>query len=161
MLFTRGVLLDVAAEKGVAMLPASHEISVAEIQSALARAKLSLQPGDAVLLHTGWGQLWGVDNPRYLGNSPGLGVAAAEWLARQDVMLVGGDTGPVEISPNPDPRLNLPVHQILLVVNGIFVLENLKLDELPAKRVSEFALVLQPLKIRGGTGSTVAPVALR
>lgn len=161
LLFTRGVLVDVAAEKGVSMLPANHEISVAEIQSALGRAKLSLQPGDAVLIHTGWGQLWGADNARYLGNSPGIGVAAAEWLARQDVMLIGADTGPVEISPNPDARLNLPVHQIALVVNGIFLLENLKLDELAAKRVHEFALVLQPLKIRGGTGSSVAPVALR
>jgi kynurenine formamidase len=161
MLFTRGVLLDIAALKGVAMLPAGHEIAVAEIQAALARAKLTLQPGDAVLLHTGWGQLWGTDNARYAGNSPGIGVAAAEWLARQDVMLVGGDTAPVEISPNPDPQLNLPVHQVLLVVNGIFVLENLKLDELAAKGVGEFALVLQPLKLRGGTGSTVAPVAIR
>jgi kynurenine formamidase len=53
------------------------------------------------------------------------------------------------------------VHQVLLVVNGIFILENLKLDELAAKRATEFALVLQPLKIRGGTGSTVAPVAIR
>jgi len=161
MLFTRGVLLDIAAEKGVPMLPAGHEISVAEIQSALARAKLTLQPGDAVLLHTGWGQLWGTDNPRYAGNSPGIGVAAAEWLARQDVMLVGGDTAPVEISPNPDAQLNLPVHQVLLVVNGIFLLENLKLDELAAKRVTEFALVLQPLKLKGATGSTVVPVAIR
>jgi kynurenine formamidase len=76
-------------------------------------------------------------------------------------MLVGGDTAPVEVSPNPDPQLNLPVHQILLVVNGIFVLENLKLDELAQKRVTEFALVLQPLKLKGGTGSTVAPVAIR
>lgn len=161
LLFTRGVLVDVAAEKGVSMLPANHEIGVAEIQSALARAKLSLQPGDAVLIHTGWGQLWGADNARYLGNSPGIGVAAAEWLARQDVMLIGADTGPVEISPNPDAKLNLPVHQIALVVNGIFLLENLKLDELAAKRVYEFALVLQPLKLRGGTGSSVAPAALR
>jgi kynurenine formamidase len=161
LLFTRGVLLDIAAEKGVAMLPASHEISVAEIQAALARAKLTLQPGDAVLVHTGWGQLWGTDNARYAGNSPGIGVAAAEWLARQDVMLIGGDTAPVEISPNPDPQLNLPVHQIALVVNGIFLLENLKLDELAAKRATEFALVLQPLKLKGGTGSTVAPVAIR
>jgi kynurenine formamidase len=160
-LITRGVLIDVAALKGVPMLGETYEITPQDLQAALAAQKLTLQPGDAVLVHTGWGQLWGTDNPRYLGNSPGIGVAAAEWLARQDVMLVGGDSGPVEISPNPDPQLNLPVHQVLLVVNGIFILENLKLDELAAKRATEFALVLQPLKIRGGTGSTVAPVAIR
>ena len=55
----------------------------------------------------------------------------------------------------------LPVHQIALVVNGVHLLENLKLDELAAKGVSEFAFIMQPLKIEGGTGSTVAPIAVR
>jgi kynurenine formamidase len=76
-------------------------------------------------------------------------------------MLLGADTGPVEILPNPDKTIDLPVHQIALVVNGIFLLENLKLDQLAEKHVYEFALVVQPLKIRGGTGSTVAPIAVR
>ncbi len=67
----------------------------------------------------------------------------------------------MEISPNPNTRLNLPVHQIMLVVNGIHLLENLRLDDLAAKKADEFALILQPLKIQGGTGSTVAPVAIR
>jgi kynurenine formamidase len=53
------------------------------------------------------------------------------------------------------------VHQIALVVNGIFLLENLRLDELAAERVYEFALIVQPLKLVGGTGSTVAPIAVR
>ena len=66
-------------------------------------------------------------------------------------MLVGADTAPVEVNPNPDPRLSLPVHQIMLVVNGIHLLENLKLDELAAKRIYEFALIVEPLKIQGAT----------
>jgi len=65
------------------------------------------------------------------------------------------------VTPSPDPKLSNPVHQIMLVVNGILLLENLKLDELAAQRVYEFALVVQPLKLVGGTGSTVAPIALR
>ncbi len=92
---------------------------------------------------------------------PGIGVAAAEWLAKQDPMLVGADNFPVEVAPNPDPQISLPVHQIMLVVNGIHILENMKLDELAAKRVHEFAFMMQPLKIKGGTGSTVAPIAVR
>ena len=71
------------------------------------------------------------------------------------------DNWPVEVAPNPDPQLSLPVHQIVLVVNGIHLLENLKLDELAAKQVYEFAFVMQPLKMQGCTGSTVAPVAIR
>jgi kynurenine formamidase len=160
-LVTRGVLVDVAALKGVEMLPDGYEITAQDLQQALDRQQLRLQPGDAVLVHTGWGRLWGTDNPRYVKSCPGIGVAAATWLATQDPMLVGADNWPVEIAPNPDPQLSLPVHQVMLVVNGIHLLENLKLDELAQKRVHEFAFVVQPLKIQGGTGSTVAPVAIR
>ncbi len=160
-LVTRGVLLDIAALKGVPMLSDTYQITPQDLQEALAAQKLTLQPGDAVLIHTGWGTLWGKDNARYMRGSPGIGTAAAEWLARQDPMLVGADNTAVEISPNPDRQLLGPVHQIMLVVNGIHLLENLRLDELAARRAHEFALIVEPLKIQGGTGSTVAPVAIR
>jgi len=159
-LFTRGVLIDVAAFKGVAVLAPDYQITPEDLQGALARQNLKLQPGDAVLFYTGHGQYWAKDNDRFMRASPGLGVAAAEWLAKQDPMLVGADNPSIDVSPNPDAALSLPVHQIMLVVNGIHLLENLKLDELAARRVYEFALIVEPLKIQGGTGSTVAPVAV-
>ena len=62
---------------------------------------------------------------------------------------------------NPDKLLSLPIHQIALVNHGVHLLENLKLEELAAKGVSEFAFIMQPLKLQGATGSTVAPVAVR
>jgi kynurenine formamidase len=114
-----------------------------------------------VIINTGWGKLYGKDNARFVKSTPGVGVAAAEWLAKQDPMLVGSDNWPVEVAPNPDKDLSLPVHQIFLVVNGIHILENLKLDELAAKKVYEFAFTLQPLKIFGASGSSVAPAAIR
>ena len=160
-LFTRGVLIDVAGLKGVDTLPDTYEITVQDLQQALGRQNLTLQPGDAVIIHTGWGRLWGKENARFMKSCPGIGVAAAEWLAKQDPMLVGSDNFPVEVSPNPDKEISAPVHQIMLVVNGIHLLENLKLDELAAKRVYEFAFVMQPLKLKGATGSTVAPIAIR
>jgi kynurenine formamidase len=160
-LVTRGVLIDVAALKRTPMLAETYEITPQDLQQALAEQKLTLQPGDAVLIHTGWGTLWGKDNARYQRASPGIGTAAAEWLAKQDPMLVGSDNTAVEISPNPDKQLAGPVHQIMLVVNGIHLLENLRLDELAARRAHEFALIVEPLKIQGGTGSTVAPIAIR
>ena len=160
-LMTRGVLIDVAALKGVDMLGDAYEITPQDLQQALQRQNVQLQPGDAVLINTGWHRLWAKDNARYNKSCPGIGVAAAEWLARQDPLLVGSDNWPVEVAPNPDPQLSLPVHQIMLAVNGIHILENLKLDELAAKKVYEFAFVMQPLKAQGFTGSTVAPVAIR
>ena len=102
-----------------------------------------------------------MDNAKYNAGTPGIGVGAAEFLAKGDPVLFGADTYPVEVNPNPDKNMSLPIHQLALSVYGIFLLENMKLDELAAKKVYEFALVVQPLKIKGGTGSTVAPIAIR
>ena len=159
-IITRGVLIDIAGLKGVEMLPDNYEITVNDIEQAMAKQKLVLQPGDAVIIHTGYGKLWNKDNGRYAKAHPGIGVAAATGVAKKDPMVGGADNGGVEVNPNPDPQISLPVHQILLVVNGIHLLENMKLDELVKKGVHEFALMVQPLKIQGGTGSTVAPIAV-
>jgi len=160
-LVTRGVLIDVAGLKGVDILPDTYEITVPDLQGALQRQNLQLRPGDAVIIHTGWGKLWAKDNARYVKSCPGIGIAAAQWLAQQDPMLVGSDNWPVEVAPNPDPQISLPVHQIMLVVNGVHLLENMRLEELVAKRVHEFAFVMQPLKLQGFSGASVAPIAIR
>ena len=160
-LFARGVLIDVAAFKGVEMLGDTYEITVADLEGALRRQNLTLQAGDAVLIHTGWGRLWGVDNARSAKTNPGLGIAAAEFLIAKQPMLLGSDDWAVEVVPNPNSQLAFPVHQLALTTNGIHLLENMKLDELAAKRAYEFAFIVQPLKLEGATGSTVAPVAVR
>ncbi|OFW37919.1 MAG: hypothetical protein A3F70_03155 [Acidobacteria bacterium RIFCSPLOWO2_12_FULL_67_14] len=160
-LMTRGVLIDVAALRGVEMLGDQYEITARDLEDALDRQKLTLQAGDAVIIHTGFGRLWGTDNVRYYRTQPGLGIGAAEWLVRQNPMIVASDTCCVEVNPNPEPNLSSPVHQILLVANGIYLIESLKLDELVQKRIHEFAFIVQPLKLRGATGSTVAPIAVR
>ena len=159
-LMTRGVLIDVAALKGVDMLPDTYEITVDDLQQALDRQGVALEPGDAVLIHTGWGVLWDTDGERFMATNPGIGVAAAEWLVEHDPMLLGADNQPIEVSPNPDPQVSLPIHQMMLVVHGIHLVERMRLDELAAAGVHEFAFVVQPLKIQGATGSTVVPVAI-
>ena len=159
-LMTRGVLIDVAALKGVDMLPDRYEITAEDLQQALDRQGVALEAGDAVLIHTGWGVLWDTDAERFMAGNPGIGVAAAEWLVEQDPMLLGADNQPIEVSPNPDPEVSLPIHQMMLVVNGIYLVERMRLDELAAAGVHEFAFVVQPLKLEGATGSTVAPVAI-
>lgn len=159
--FARGVMLDVAAYKGVEMLGDTYEITVADLEGTMAKQSTAINAGDAIIINTGWGRLYGKDNARFVKSTPGVGTAAAEWLVKKDPLLVGSDNWPVEVSPNPDKDLSLPVHQIFLVVNGIHILENLKLDELSAKKVYEFAFTLQPLKLQGASGSTVTPAAIR
>jgi kynurenine formamidase len=160
-LFTRGVLLDVAAVKGVGMLDAGYEVTVADLEQAMQRQNVKIGAGDAVFLHTGWGKLWMKDNAKYNSGQPGPNVTAAEWLAKLNPMLVGADNWGIEVRPNPNKDLAFPVHQLLLTVNGIFLLENLDLEALARDRVYEFAFVIQPLKLKGGTGSTVAPIAVK
>ena len=158
---TRGVLIDITGYKGVDMLGDSYEITVDDVQGALTKQNLTLKAGDAVITHTGWGKLYGKDNARDVKSCPGIGVKAAEWLISQNPVLLGADNWPVEVAPNPDPQISLPIHQIALVVNGVHLLENLKLDELVAKNAQEFTFIMTVLKIRGGTGSTVSPIAVR
>jgi len=161
MLMTRGVLIDIAGFKGVPMLGDTYEITVEDLDGAIKKQNLTFQPGDAIIIHTGWGKLWNTEPGRYARGNPGIGVKAAEFLIAKDPILLGADTAPVEVNPNPDKLISLPLHQIALVVYGVHLLENLKLDELAAKNVSEFAFVMQPLKLQGATGSTVAPAAIR
>jgi kynurenine formamidase len=125
------------------------------------RQGVTIGAGDAVLIHTGWGGLWMKDNAKYNSGQPGIGIPAGEWLAKLNPVLVGADNWGIEVRPHPNKDLAFPVHQILITTHGVFLLENLDLDGLAREKVSEFAFVVLPLKIKGGTGSTVAPVALK
>ena len=162
-LMTRGVLIDVAAAKGVEMLPDTYEITVADLQQALQRAEPDAAAGRRRADPYGMGQDCGAKTTRrYIEDQSRArrrrrGMAGAPGSRCSSAPT----TAPVDVTPNPDPQVSNPIHQIMLVVNGIHLLENLKLDELAAKQVYEFALVVQPLKIQGGTGSTVAPIAVR
>jgi len=114
------------------------------------------------MINTGWGKLYtGKDKDKYLKSSPGIGIEAGEWLIKQNPMLVGTDTCCVEVRPYPGQKVNLPIHAMFLIVNGVYLVENLRLEQLAAERVYESAYIMTPLKIEGGTGSTIDPIAVR
>ena len=159
-LMTRGVLIDVAGLKGVDMLPTSYNITPEDLQQALAKANQKLEPGDAVLIRTGWSKLMGKENQRYGSVNAGIGIAAGQWLIAQQPMMIAADNCCVEVRPS-EPGHSLPVHAMMLIQHGIYLLENLELEALAAARAYEFAFIVQPLKIKGGTGSAVAPIAIR
>src|SRR5260370_32247290 len=150
-LVTRGVMIDVAGYKGVDMLGDTYEVTVADLEGALRHENLMLQSGDAVIIHTGWSKLWDKDNARYMKSNPGIGVPAAQWLIAKEPMLLGSDNTPVEVSPNPDKLLSTPIHHLALVVTRVHLLHHMKLYELAAKTVYEFAFGLTPLKLDGAT----------
>lgn len=159
-IFTRGVLLDIASVRGVDMMEEGDEITVRDIQKAMEAQDVEIRPGDAVILHTGWGSLWDTDNERFNTVEPGIGAEAATWLAKQDVSLVGSDTWALEVLPNhSDPNSPFHIHQLLITEHGINILENLVTEELAAEGVYEFAFVLTPLEIQGATASNISPAA--
>jgi kynurenine formamidase len=161
-IMTRGVLIDVAGLKNVDIMPGGYIITADDLQQALAKEKLKLETGDAVMIHTGWGKLYTVkDKDKYLKSSPGIGIEAGEWLIQQNPMLVGSDTCCVEVRPYPGQKVNLPIHAMFLIVNGVYLVENLNLERLSVEHAYETAYIMTPLKIEGGTGSTIAPIAVR
>ena len=160
-LVTRGVLIDVAAFKGVAMLDGGYEVTRADITGALARQRTEIHSGDVVIVHSGWGSLWLKDNARFNTSAPGIGLDAAQYLVDREVVLVGADTWSMEVVPNPNPDLQFPVHQLLIPKNGIYIFENLLTEELARDRAYEFAFFFAPLRLKGATGSPGNPIAIR
>lgn len=158
---TRGVLVDVAAHKGVARLDGGYEVTLADLRGTLERQRIDIRSGDVVIVHTGWGSLWGVDNAAFNAESPGIGLEAARWLVEREVVIVGSDTWATEVVPNPSSELAFPVHQLLIPRNGIYIFENLLTEELARDRVYEFAFFFAPLKLKGATGSPGNPLAIR
>ncbi|MGI9411741.1 MAG: cyclase family protein [Hyphomicrobiaceae bacterium] len=153
--FTKGLLIDMVLFKGAPM-DGGQEITVADMEGALKKQGMSgdsIGEGDVVMFHTGWVRHWIKDNKTYNGAVPGIGIEAARWLAKKGVVVIASDTWPVEVVPNPNPKMAFPVHQILLTQNGIFIHENAATERLAAAKVYEFAYIFNPLAVEGGTGS--------
>ena len=153
----RGVLLDIAGQQNAASLPAAFEITPEHMQAAADAQRITVNPGDVVLLRTGWGAFF-EDVARFESqmHGPGPGETGARWLSSHKIFAVGADTINFEMVPSR----TMPVHVHLLVESGIHIIECLNLEQLAADRAYEFAFIASPLKIRGGTGSPIRPLAL-
>jgi kynurenine formamidase len=159
--FTRGVLLDVAASGGVPWLAADHVISRAELERAEDAAGVRVEDGDALFVHTGLSARLAANSTDDTDRRAGLGIDAVMWLRERDVALFGGDC--VEVLPGLDPNLPLPLHQLGIGAMGLTLLDWPCLDGVLALSARlqryEFLLTVAPLPIVGGTGSPVNPIA--
>lgn len=159
--FTRGVLLDVAGLRKQKNLPVGYAISANDLQACLDATGKKIHAGDVVMIRTGHGSLWMVDNVTYGAGEPGINMEAAKWLTDQKVSIIGADNWAIEVVPHEDKERPFPVHQWNLTRNGVYHLENLNLDQLAAENVHEFAFVFCPLPLKGATGSPGNPIAIR
>jgi kynurenine formamidase len=157
---SRGVLLDVAGYRGADWIEADQPVTRQELEAVCQHQGVPIQHGDVVLVRTGNGARWN-DPAAYLAGG-GVRADASQWLADQQVKAVGADhtawdtVGVVD----PDLGVSFPGHLILLVRHGIYIMENLLLDDLARDHVHEFLFVCLPLKMRGVTGSPIRPIAL-
>ncbi|MEE4251913.1 MAG: cyclase family protein [Alcanivoracaceae bacterium] len=157
----RGVLIDVAAAKNLDMLPEGYRITAADLQHALDRQGVKLEPGDVALIRTGRMQLY-ENAAAFTHNPPGLGMEAARLLAEQhQVLSVGADNLSFEAFPSEVEGNYVPVHTYLLAQQGVTIMELVNLEELSRAEVYEFAFIGMPLKIRGGDAAPLRPIALR
>ena len=162
-LLRRGVLLDVARQAGLDHLPVDFIVTPVLLEDARRTAGVDILAGDVVLLRTGWAMFW-EDAPRYLTGGlesttvcgPGPALEGARWLSSHGIFAAGSDT----IAFEKVPDASMPVHVHLLVESGIHIIEALNMEELARAGVAEFLFVALPMKIRGGTGAPVRPVAI-
>jgi kynurenine formamidase len=156
----RGVMLDIAATVGVPALEPATPVTGELLHAAASRAGVVIRPGDAVLVRTGWGAFW--DDPaRYVSEDaglPGTDVDGARWLVEHGVTLTGADCLMYEhFHPS---RNRLPVHAYLIQEHGVPLVENMNLESLATEGVTEFLLIISPLKLLGATASPVRPLAI-
>ena len=166
LMVNRGVLLDVAhmIQGDFSPLPPTFEITAAHLEQTAKHQHVRLKPGDTVFIRTGWGTYFKNSPALYAGaSSPGPSVDAANYLIKQGARVVGNDTLTFEQRPPivTQPKFQVfPVHMRLIADSGIYIIENLNLEELAKARAYEFVVVVPPLKVKGGTGSALRAFAL-
>lgn len=159
-IIARGVLIDVAAARGVEALPPGYRVRKADLVEALARQGTALRSGDVVLIRTGRMQQYN-DADAYVKEPPGMSVDAARFLVEEGgAMIVGADNLSFETFPPETPGNYVPVHTYLLAQQGTPIMELVQLEELARDRVHEFAFIGASLKLRGADAAPMRPIAI-
>lgn len=163
---SRGVLVDVARALGVKRFDDNHPISGDDLDKAVALARVTVEPGDILLVHTGQMQwLRQGDKDRFREPCPGLSTLSVEWLRDHDVAAVATDTLVFECWPCEDPAVLLPVHMLHLRDMGLAQGQLWDLDELAADCADDgqydFLLCATPIPFTRAVGGPVAPTAIK
>ena len=159
---TRGVLLDMAGYFNTDIVKEGTAFNKAEIEGALKRQGISaIEQGDVVLFYTGWLKLLGKDNQRFISGNPGLGREGARYLASLGVVAIGSDTSNFEVIPFEKDAGTYEVHQILLALSGVHILENINTEEMVKDEAWECLFTLGPARITGGVQAIINPIAIR
>lgn len=164
LMLSRVVLLDVARQLASGRpdpLAPGFEITGAHLDHTAKAQGVEVRKGDSLLIRTGWGQYFGKDNAKYLGEqSPGPGQDAASWIIGKGVRLAGDDTATFEKRPAAYGKELFSVHMMLLADNGIYIVENANLEPLGDAKAYVALLILTPLRIQAASGSPLRAIAI-
>jgi kynurenine formamidase len=165
---SRGVLLDIARDRGVDALRPGEAIYLEDLDGCAARQGVTVEAGDIVLIRTGdvgrrvregnWGTF-------SAGDAPGLSFLTAPWLHDKRIAGIASDTWGAEVRPNELPGSFQPLHLVMVVNMGLLVGEIFDLEALgadcAADGVYEFMFVAPPLPITRAVGSPINPQAIK
>ena len=153
---TRALFADFGSDPAVAGGAPIHR---AQLIAAVERGGIGPEPGDALVIRTGWMAAWRRGEAT-TKQSSGLHHDCAEWIIESGFALVAADNPAVEALPSGDNSCSAPLHIALTRDNGVYLAELLDLEALCVCRRVAFLLCITPLKIKGGVGSPIAPVAI-
>jgi kynurenine formamidase len=162
-IFTRGVLLNIAAVRGVPWLTPDQGVHAADLDAAEKRQKIRVESGDAIFVYTGLQKREAAEGPESLGQRVGIMPDAIRWMHEREIAVYSGDC--VDAFPNPySLRYTIYFHALTLAAMGLILLDIPALEPLlevcSELNRSDFLLTMAPLRIKGGTGSPVNPIAL-
>ena len=155
----RAVLLDIAAWKGVDHLALGEPVTAADLDGCAAAQHVMVGPGDSVLIRTGWMRVFFKDRAAFDSGEPGIDESTLPWMKQHDVVAVGADNHAVEVLKRIPPD-ELPIHRAAIRDLGLYLVEELNLEELAADKAYESFLVMAPLRLTGGAGSPLNPIAI-
>lgn len=158
---TRGVLLDMRPHYSQQIINEGTVFTPADIDAVAKRQGVEIREGDVVLFCTGWMNLMGTDNKRYLAGGAGIGIESARYLGAKGVVGVGADNWSFEAVPHENDKVSFPVNQMMATEFGVQVFENLRCEELANDKAWEFMFVLGHPLFEGTTQVQINPVAIR
>ncbi len=165
-LISRGVLLDIAALKGVDILPDSYEITAADLSAAEERQGVQVRSGDILLVRTGWIRYFRQgDKVKFNGNEAGLGLDSCRWLYDREVAALAVDNWAAEAWPSTVEGGGIPFHQVTirdmgLMLGEMFDFENLAVD-CAQDGIWEFLFSSVGIEVTGSVGSPLTPMAIK
>lgn len=157
------VMLDFPKYLGVDRMKNNQQITVEMLEGVIAKQNVELKKGDILLLRTGHIQLFLEDKIEdYFEQEPGVGLEAIFWLKEKDLYAIGADNFAVEQIPTSQNEFDnfYPFHRVFIKENGVYIIENLNLEELAQREIYEFQFIGTPIRFKGCSAALMNPIAV-